>query len=286
MTKPEAETRCVELNHGRAMTSAGSSDRQTVRLVSRADERCAVAAARAAEGRCPDAAAPGYAARSSPEPDPQHPALGPHLIATRPRAIAYAARVPTPCLWSWNLSPFAGKVRVAFAEKGVAIELIEIDPLKRPAKLRELNPTNRVPVLELDGTAVRESTAICEWLEDTHPEPPLWPADPAARATARGLLRWVDDELTANFFLSMRKEAFGLEAEDHPELVTILRDPSAAALEHRRAAAVADRGSVAARRRARHAGRPRRGSARGAAARPGSPTSFPTPRRSRGSMPG
>lgn len=93
--------------------------------------------------------------------------------------------VTTPCLWSWNLSPFAGKVRVAFAEKGVAIELIEIDPLQRPAKLRELNPTNRVPVLELDGTAVRESTAICEWLEDTHPAPPLWPADPAARATAR-----------------------------------------------------------------------------------------------------
>lgn len=131
--------------------------------------------------------------------------------------------MPTPRLWSWNLSPFAGKVRVAFAEKDVAIELVEIDPRKRPAKLRELNPTNRVPVLELDGTAVRESTAICEWLEDTHPDPPLWPVDTDARATARGLLRWVDDELTTNFFLSMRKEAFGLEDEDHPDLVTILR---------------------------------------------------------------
>ncbi|MEO8968760.1 MAG: glutathione S-transferase family protein [Solirubrobacteraceae bacterium] len=131
--------------------------------------------------------------------------------------------MPAPRLWSWNLSPFAGKVRVAFAEKGVAIELIEIDPLQRPKRLRELNPTNRVPVLELDGTAVRESTAICEWLEDTHPDPPLWPADPAARATARGLLRWVDDELTANFFLAMRKEAFGLDDEDHRDLVTTLR---------------------------------------------------------------
>ena len=132
--------------------------------------------------------------------------------------------MPTPRLWSWNLSPFAGKVRVAFAEKNVAIELVEIDPRQRPKRLRELNPTNRVPVLELDDrTAVRESTAICEWLEDTHPGMPLWPADPDARATARGLLRWVDDELTTNFFLSMRKEAFGLEDEDHPELVTILR---------------------------------------------------------------
>ena len=76
--------------------------------------------------------------------------------------------MPTPRLWSWELSPFAGKVRVAFAEKGVPLDLIEIDPRRRRLGW-ELNPTNRVPVLELDGTAVRESTAICEWLEDTHP---------------------------------------------------------------------------------------------------------------------
>ena len=132
--------------------------------------------------------------------------------------------MPTPRLWSWNLSPYSGKVRIAFAEKGVPLELIEIDTLKRPPRLRELNPTNRVPVLEVDGVAIRESTAICEWLEDTHPEPPLWPADPSRRAAARGLLRWVDDELTAPFFLSMRKEAFGLDpAEDHPDLIANLR---------------------------------------------------------------
>ena len=131
--------------------------------------------------------------------------------------------MPTPRLWSWQLSPFAGKVRVAFAEKQVPLELLEIDPRKRPARLRALNPTNRVPVLEIGDVAVRESTAICEWLEETHPAPPLWPADPATRAVARGLLRWVDDELTTNFFLSVRKEAFGLDSADHPDLVSILR---------------------------------------------------------------
>src|SRR3954447_9908209 len=123
--------------------------------------------------------------------------------------------MPTVRLWSWNLSPFAGKVRVALAEKGMTddVELLEIHPVRRPPRLRELNPTGRVPVLEVDGLPVRESSAICEWLEDTHPEPALWPADPARRAAARGMLRWVDDELTANFFLAARKEAFGL-AED------------------------------------------------------------------------
>jgi len=63
-----------------------------------------------------------------------------------------------PRLWSWQLSPFAGKVRVAFAQKGIEVELVEIDPRHRPARLRELNPTNRVPVLEVDGAAIREST--------------------------------------------------------------------------------------------------------------------------------
>jgi glutathione S-transferase len=129
----------------------------------------------------------------------------------------------TPVLWSWNLSPFAGKVRVAFAEKGVEVELIEIDPVQRPARLAELNPTNRVPVLEVDGVGIRESSAICDWLEETHPEPALWPADPARRASARGLMRWVDDELTVNFFGSIRKESFGPERSDHPEIITIMQ---------------------------------------------------------------
>jgi glutathione S-transferase len=140
-----------------------------------------------------------------------------------------------PRLWSWHLSPFAAKARIAFAEKAAEIELVEIDPRRRPARLRELNPSNRVPVLEVDGIAIRESTAICEWVQDTQPGPSLWPAGPLDRARARGLLRWVDDELTTNFFLSMRKEAFGLASDDHPDLVATLRGRLArrwATLEH------------------------------------------------------
>ena len=128
--------------------------------------------------------------------------------------------MPTPRLWSWRLSPFAGKARAAFAEKGVAFELLEIHPRHRPERLRELNPLNRVPVLELDGAPpVRESAAICEWLEDTHPEPPLWPADPALRGWARGWARWTDDNPTTNFFLGMRKLAFGPAPSDPEDIV-------------------------------------------------------------------
>jgi maleylpyruvate isomerase len=132
-----------------------------------------------------------------------------------------------PRLWSWHLSPFAGRVRIAAAVKGVELDLIEIDPVNRPPRLRELNPTNRVPVLEVDGegqtVVVRESSAICEWLQEVGEGPSLWPADATERAHARGLTRWVDEELTVNFFLSFRKEAFGPDSSDSPDIVERLR---------------------------------------------------------------
>lgn len=125
-----------------------------------------------------------------------------------------------PRLWSFRSSPFAGKVRVALAEKGIAYELAEIHPAKRPPRLRELNPLGRVPVLELPGGGVlRESSVICEYLEEVYPEPPLWPADPVLRGWARGWARYVDDGIAAQFFLGMRKLAFGKGPEDPDDIV-------------------------------------------------------------------
>jgi glutathione S-transferase len=124
-----------------------------------------------------------------------------------------------PRLWTFRTSPFSGKVRAAFAEKGVPVELVEIDPVRRPGRLRELSPVNRVPVLELDGIALRESSVICEWLEDVHPDPPLWPADPDLRAWARGWAKWLDDHSVRSFFLGMRKMAFGMAPDDPEDVV-------------------------------------------------------------------
>lgn len=122
-------------------------------------------------------------------------------------------------LWSWRMSPFAGKARAAFAEKGVEVELLEVHPVKRPARLRELNPTNRVPVLEVGDHPIRESSVICEWVEETYPDPPLWPADVDLRAWARGWGRYVDDEIAVNYFLGMRKQAFGADDADPEDIV-------------------------------------------------------------------
>ncbi len=68
----------------------------------------------------------------------------------------------TPVLWTFKQSPFAGKARAAFAEKGVAAEFAEIHPRERPQRFLDLTPVGRVPVLELGGDAppIRESSII------------------------------------------------------------------------------------------------------------------------------
>ena len=82
-------------------------------------------------------------------------------------------------------STFARRVRIALIEKRIPAELVEVDMAKgahRGAEYRKLNPYGRVPTLEDDGLVLYESTAILEYLEATHPEPPLVPADARGRA--------------------------------------------------------------------------------------------------------
>lgn len=58
---------------------------------------------------------------------------------------------------------------------------------RSPDYLR-LNPQGIVPSLELpDGTVLTQSLAIIEWLDETHPEPPLLPREPLARAQVRAV---------------------------------------------------------------------------------------------------
>ena len=89
--------------------------------------------------------------------------------------------------------PYCARVRIVLAEKGVEAEVVEIDLSDRPAWLYEKNPAGKVPVWEEDGWALPESAVISEYLEEAHPDPPLWPADAAQRAAARLLVFRFDD---------------------------------------------------------------------------------------------
>ena len=83
-------------------------------------------------------------------------------------------------------APSPRRVRIFIAEKGLAIPTVQVD-LRGGEHLteafRRLNPWCTVPVLELDdGPAISEAVAVCRYLEDAHPEPPLMGVDPRDRA--------------------------------------------------------------------------------------------------------
>lgn len=90
-------------------------------------------------------------------------------------------------LWTAAVAPNPRRVAIFLAEKGLEIPTIEIDLSKgenlAPDFLAK-NPLGRVPVLELDdGAYLAESIAICRYLEDMHPEPPLFGVGARERAT-------------------------------------------------------------------------------------------------------
>jgi maleylacetoacetate isomerase len=87
------------------------------------------------------------------------------------------------------------RVRTALALKGIDAEQISINLLQgkqHSEEYKAVNPQSVVPALVVDGGApFFQSMAILEYLEETHPRPPLLPKDPRGRARVRGLAQIV-----------------------------------------------------------------------------------------------
>jgi len=91
-------------------------------------------------------------------------------------------------LYEHPLSPYAQKVKIALAEKGVAFECRLPDFMSgRDDAFAAANPRLEVPALVDGDTRVFDSTIILEYIEDRWPTPPLLPAAPAERAVAATL---------------------------------------------------------------------------------------------------
>ena len=94
----------------------------------------------------------------------------------------------------WRASA-SHRVRLALGYKGLSYEPVFVDLSKgaqREPAYRAVNPMGYVPCLVVDGAQFVESTAICELLEELHPDPPLYPEAPADRARVRALVQIVN----------------------------------------------------------------------------------------------
>jgi len=102
-------------------------------------------------------------------------------------------------LYTYFRSSAAFRVRIALNLKGLEYEPAFVHLAKgehRKPDYAKINPQALVPTLELeDGTRLNQSLAIIEYLDETHPQKPLVPKDPLARARVRSLSYLVASEI-------------------------------------------------------------------------------------------
>ena len=88
-------------------------------------------------------------------------------------------------LFSSTTDPESHRVRLVFAEKGITVEVVDVDASNKPEDLGDLNPYNSVPTLVDRELVLYDPRTIMEYLDERFPHPPLMPVDPVSRARAR-----------------------------------------------------------------------------------------------------
>lgn len=94
-------------------------------------------------------------------------------------------------LCGFAVSNYYNKVKLALLEKGIAFEEETIYPSQDEA-LKKDSPMGKVPFLRTPDGVLSESQVLIEYLEDIHPQPPLYPADPFGRAKCRELIEHIE----------------------------------------------------------------------------------------------
>jgi glutathione S-transferase len=97
-------------------------------------------------------------------------------------------------LHQFEISPFCDKLRRLLNYKGIAFDVRDY-PLAGGKRIKQFNPTGKLPALEHNGKFINDSTDIAYYLEQQFPQHPLVPTDPKQKALMHVLEDWSDESL-------------------------------------------------------------------------------------------
>ncbi|GGI79082.1 stringent starvation protein SspA [Shewanella gelidii] len=89
---------------------------------------------------------------------------------------------------------YSHQVRIVLAEKGVTVDVLQVNPSDMPENLLEVNPYNSVPTLVDRELVLYESRIIMEYLDERFPHPPLMPVYPVSRGKARLMMHRIEND--------------------------------------------------------------------------------------------
>ena len=99
--------------------------------------------------------------------------------------MGVVAKRSSMTFYSDGESHYSHRVRIVLAEKGVAVDVLDVDANKKPEDLATLNPYNELPTLVDRDLVLYQSEIMMEYLDERFPHPPLLPVYPVARAQSR-----------------------------------------------------------------------------------------------------
>ena len=106
--------------------------------------------------------------------------------------MSFATKRASMTLFSDPRDHYSHRVRMVLCEKGVAVDVVDVDPLQIPENLSEINAYGTLPTLLDRELVLYKSTVIMEYLDERFPHPPLLPVYPVARAQCRLLMHRIE----------------------------------------------------------------------------------------------
>lgn len=112
---------------------------------------------------------------------------------------------------------YSHRVRIVLAEKGVTVDVVDVDPTDIPEELSEINPYNSLPTLLDRELSLYNTSAMMEYLDERFPHPPLLPVYPVARAESRQFIYRIERDwcpLVRTILDAKNKDAVAKAQED------------------------------------------------------------------------